>query len=405
MELMTDRIPFYCIGISYKNADADTRGTFSLDEGSIHALQLAAKEKGCKEMLLLNTCNRTEIYVWGKEVQTVQHLLCSHSNGSPEVLKEKGYLLNGQQALHHLFRVGTGLESQILGDFEVIGQLKQSFYRAKKMGLINGHFERLVNAVIQASKRIKTETKISTGATSVAFAAVQYILKNVEAISTKKIVLFGTGKIGRNTCENLVKHTQNDHIVLINRTQERATAMAKKFPVQVKPYGQLSSTLRETDLLIVATGAQRPTLTPDMIHINKPLLILDLSMPRNVDFKIGDLDNITLVHLDELSKITNSSIEERKKHLPKAEEILQTVENEFLDWLEHRKFAPTLKAIKEKLLDRSMGENETPVGDDITYMAQKITGHVAAYLKENPKNAAATVALLEEIFQFSSTKP
>lgn len=399
---MTDRSPFFCVGISYKNADVDIRETFSLDEGAIHALQLAAKEEGYKELLLLNTCNRTELYAWGDQAQTLKHLLCTHSNGNLNVLEEKGYVLSGQAAFRHLFRVGTGLESQILGDFEVIGQLKQSFYRAKKMGLINGHSERLVNAVIQASKRIKTETKISTGATSVAFAAVQYILKNVDAISTKNIVLFGTGKIGRNTCENLVKHTQNDHIVLINRTEEKAAAMAKKFPVQVKPYGHLTSILRETDVLIVATGAQRPTLTADMIHINKPLLILDLSMPRNVDSKIGALEKITLVHLDELSKITNTSIQERKKHLPKAEQILQNVETEFLEWLEHRKFAPTLKAIKEKLLDTSKGEDETPIGNEATYVAQKITGHVAAYLKENPDNAAATVALLEDIFQLSS---
>jgi len=399
---MTEIPPFFCVGISYKNADVDTRGKFSLDEGATHALQLAAKEKGYEEMLLLNTCNRTELYAWGNQAQTLQELLCEHSNGSLNVLQEKGFSLSGEAAFHHLFRVGTGLESQILGDFEVIGQLKQSFYRAKKMGLVNGFSERLVNAVIQASKRIKTETKISTGATSVAFAAVQYILQNVEAVSSKNILLFGTGKIGRNTCENLVKHTQNDHIVLINRTEEKAAAMAKKFPVQVKPYGQLTPMLRETDILIVATGAQRPTLTEDMIFTTKPLLILDLSMPRNVDPKIGALEHVSLLHLDELSKITNTSIQERKKHLPKAEQILQSVEIEFLEWLEHRKFAPTLKAIKEKLLDASKGEEETPVGEEATYLAQKITGHVAAYLKENPKNAAATVALLKDIFQLSS---
>jgi glutamyl-tRNA reductase len=267
------------------------------------------------------------------------------------------------------------------------------------MGLVNGHSERLVNAVIQASKRIKTETKISTGATSVAFAAVQYILQNVSNISQKNILLFGTGKIGRNTCENLVKHTQNDHIVLINRTEEKATAMAKKFPVQVKPYGQLTTVLRDTDLLVVATGAQRHTLTADMLYSNRPLLILDLSMPRNVDPSIGELEHVQLIHLDELSQITNASINERKKYLPQAEEILEHVKNEFLEWLEHRKFAPTLKAIKEKLLQANHQESEGLPREEAAYMAQKITSHVAAYLKENPNQAPATLALLEDIFQ------
>ena len=399
---MTHTPRFICVGISYKNADLDTRGKFSLDETCIHAVQLAAKEKNCREMLILNTCNRTEIYAWGQQVKALKNLLCEYSNGTMTTLEEKGYVLSGGEALHHLFRVGTGLESQILGDFEVIGQLKQSFYRAKKMGLVNSYTERLVNAVIQASKRIKTETKISSGATSVAFAAVQYIMQHVPSISEKNILLFGTGKIGRNTCENLVKHTQNDHIVLINRTEEKATAVAKKFPVQVKPYGQLTAQLRNTDLLIVATGSQRPTLTADMVHNDKPLLILDLSMPRNVDPEIETLNYVKLIHLDELSQITNTSIEERKKHLPKAEEILYNIENEFVDWLEHRKFAPTLKAIKEKLLISSNGEVNPIKNEDAANMAQKITGQVAAYLKENPKKAATTVALLEDIFQLSS---
>ena len=129
---MTHTPRFICVGISYKNADLDTRGKFSLDETRIHAVQLAAKEKNYREMLILNTCNRTEIYAWGQQVKALKNLLCEYSNGTMTTLEEKGYVLSGGEALHHLFRVGTGLESQILGDFEVIGQLKQSFYRAKK---------------------------------------------------------------------------------------------------------------------------------------------------------------------------------------------------------------------------------------------------------------------------------
>ena len=139
-----------------------------------------------------------------------------------------------------------------------------------------------------------------------------------------------------------------------------------------------------------------------MVHNDKPLLILDLSMPRNVDPEIETLNDVKLIHLDELSQITNTSIKERKKYLPKAEEILNNIENEFLEWLEHRKFAPTLKAIKEKLLFSSQGDADLIKNEDAAFMAQKITGQVAAYLKENPKKAATTVALLEDIFQLSS---
>ena len=167
-----------------------------------------AKEKGINEILINTTCNRTEIYAYAAHPYQVIKLLCAHSGGELGVFEQLGYILKNEAAIHHIFKVGTGLDSQILGDFEIIGQLKQGFYRSKKLGLVNGFSERLVNAVIQASKRIKTETKISTGATSVAFASVQYIIQNIDAISDKNILLFGTGKIGRNTCENLIKHSK-----------------------------------------------------------------------------------------------------------------------------------------------------------------------------------------------------
>jgi len=307
---------FFAVGVSYKTANIDFRGRFSLNDSQLHALFLEAKSLDIKDLLVINTCNRTELYAWVKDAEQLVNLLCNHSDGDTAFFNQVGYTLQNEVGFNHLFRVGTGLESQILGDFEIIGQIKKGFYRSKKMGLAGGSMERLTNAVIQASKRIKTETEISSGATSVAFASVQYILQNVEAISQKNILLFGLGKIGRNTCENLVKHTQNDHIVLINRTQERAEKIAGKFPVHVKPYGALTSAIHESDVLIVATGAQNPTITSDLIHTTKPLLILDLSIPRNVSSEVHGLDHVQVVHLDELSQITDATFEKRKKFIP-----------------------------------------------------------------------------------------
>ena len=279
------------------------------------------------------------------------------------------------------------------------------------MRLAQGPMERLTNAVIQASKQIKTETEISSGATSVAFASVQYILKHVESISEKNILLFGTGKIGTNTCENLVKHTQNDHIVLINRTQERAEKIAGKFPVRVKPFGALTSAIHESDVLIVATAGQYPTITTDLIHSSKPLLILDLSIPRNVAAQVNDLENVTVVHLDELSQITDATFEKRKKYIPKAEAILEDVKSEFMAWLEHRKYIPALNAFKEKiaLSKKEKQEVENYINNCFGFqrkqkIAQKITGQIAAYLRENPHQADETIELISNIFQLESEK-
>lgn len=397
---MTKSRRFYAVGVSHKTATIDHRGYFSLSDSQLHALFLDAKEKGIQDLLLINTCNRTEIYAWTFSDTELVELLCTHSEGTQESYNKIGYSFEDEKGIHHLFRVGTGLESQILGDFEIIGQIKQSFYRSKKMGLAQGNLERLTNSVIQASKRIKTETQISSGATSVAFASVQYILKNVRDIAQKNILLFGTGKIGANTCENLVKHSQNDHIVLINRTQEKAEKIAGKFPVQVKPFGELTASILESDVLIVATSSQKPTITADLIHNNKPLLILDLSLPRNVDPLLKDRPNTQVIHLDELSQITDATFEKRKKFIPQAEGILDEVKLEFLEWLELRKYVPTLKAFREKI--KVPNQNLEQISEkESEFMAQKIMGQIAAYLRSNPHKAEETVHLLKDVFELN----
>ena len=408
MKVDTTTHHFYTIGISYKTADLTTRGQFSLSNEQCVSLLKEAKEKGINEILINTTCNRTEIYAYAAHPYQIIKLLCAHSGGELSVFEQLGFILKNEEAIHHIFKVGTGLDSQILGDFEIIGQLKQGFYRSKKLGLVNGFSERLVNAVIQASKRIKTETKISTGATSVAFASVQYIIQNIDAVSDKNILLFGTGKIGRNTCENLIKHTENDHIVLINRTHEKAKNIAGKFNVLVKEYGELPTEIRKADVMIVATGAQLPTVAKDIIHTEKPLLILDLSIPSNVHDNVKGLAHVKVVNLDTLSQITNKTLEERKKHLPHAVEILKEIETEFLQWLHDRQYAPTLRALKAKLTaqqtaeikarerKQNLPEEATLVSDQ---MIQKITGQLANFLKENPTKASDALNIFKDVFQ------
>jgi len=396
------------IGVSYKNADLDTRGLFSLSDIQLHSLFLEAKEKSFKELLIINTCNRIEIFGWNNNTDDFINLLCKHSNGDIKTFEKFGYILTGNKAIKHLFRVGTGLDSQILGDFEIIGQLKQSLNKSKRLNLVSGRLERLVNSVIYSSKKIKNQTKLSSGATSVAYASVQYIIKNVKNISKKKIVLFGIGKIGRNTCENLIKHTKNEHIVLINRTQEKAEKIGIKFPVIVKPYGELTTEINNTDVLIVATSSSKPTITKDLIFNSKNLLILDLSIPRNVDTLINELNDIKVVHLDELSQITDSTIEKRKKDIPKAELIINSIFKEYILWLSQRKFSPTLKSFKEQVTQLKKEKLNCPhntfFSDKAEEIAEKITGKVASFLKENPNKVPETIDLINRFLKVESNK-
>ncbi|WP_142784408.1 glutamyl-tRNA reductase [Changchengzhania lutea] len=407
---------FYAIGLSYKKADADIRGRFSLDEASKLAVLNQAKENDIESLVVTSTCNRTEIYGFAQHPFQLIQLLCDNTRGTVEEFQEVAYIYKNKDAIAHMFRVGSGLDSQILGDFEIISQLKTSARISKKHGLLNHFTERLVNAVIQASKRIKTETNISSGATSVSFASVQYIFKNIEDISSKNILLFGTGKIGRNTCENLVKHTKNEHITLINRTKDKAQKIAGKFNLIVKDYGNLQEEISHSDILIVATGAQRPTIDKHLIQTHKPLLILDLSIPKNVHENVEELSNVSLVHLDHLSQITDSTLSARKAHIPLAETIIEEVKSDFNSWLETRKFAPTIKALKHKLNNFAIAEldtqrkklsdfNEAQAEIISTNIIQKITNHFAHHLKDDNISTDDSLELIKQVFQLEpSTK-
>ena len=404
---------FYVVGLSYKKADAEMRGRFSLDEQAKNNLLVQAKQEGLESLIVTSTCNRTEIYGFAQHPFQLIKLLCENSNGTVEDFQKIAFVYKNKEAVSHMFRVGTGLDSQILGDFEIISQIKNAFLLSKEHQLTNNFLERLVNAVIQASKKIKTETDISSGATSVSFAAVRYIFQNVENISVKNILLFGTGKIGRNTCENLVKHTKHEHITLINRTKDKAERLARKLHVIVKDYTDLQLEIQKADVVIVATGAQNPTVDKAILNLKKPLLILDLSIPKNVHNNVESVEGVTLVHMDQLAQITDETLENRKKHIPAAEAIIEEIMEEFMAWTKQRKFAPTIHALKAKLNSIKEGElnfqrkkisnfDEEQAELISARIIQKITNHFANHLKDDETMVDESIEWIEKIFQLET---
>jgi len=404
---------FYAIGLNYKKADAEIRGHFSIGDTAQRAILIQAKEDGINSLSIVSTCNRTELYGFAQDPLQLIKLLCQHTQGTVKEFEQVAYIYKNDAAISHLFTVGTGLDSQILGDFEIISQLRTSFRRSKKMGLLNAYMERLINAVIQASKRIKNETEISTGATSVSFAAVQYIMAHVPYVSEKNILLFGTGKIGRNTCENLIKHTKNEHITLINRTKNKAEKIAGKFNLIVKDYADIQCELAQTDVLVVATGAQQPTISKELLFLKKPLLILDLSIPKNVSEDVTENELVTLVHLDELSSVTDQTLQQRAEQIPVAKEIIDEVEAEFATWVRNRHFIPTVIALKTKLSEIKAGEidyhrkkledfNEEQAEIISDRIIQKITTQVVNHLKQANGSTEEHLHMLETMFQLEN---
>ena len=383
---------FYALGLSYKKADALIRGKFSLDPKAQSDLLAQAKAEGIDSLIVISTCNRTEIYGSASHPYELIKLLCSNTKGSVEEFQQAGYIYKNRDAVNHFFRVGAGLDSQILGDFEIISQIKTSINNSKSHGLVNTFLDRLANAVIQASKKIKTETGISSGAASVSFSAVRYIIENVQMIGSKKILLLGTGDIGRSTCENLIKHTKNGHITVINRTKSRAQALAGKLNVVVKDYNDLQHELQQSDIVVVATGADHPTICSEILNPNKPLLILDLSIPRNVNPNVEKLPGVRLIHMDYLSQMKDETLEKRKQHIPAAEAVIEEVKLEFNTWVQARKYAPAIHALKAKLNDIAAGElafqkkksinfDQAQADEISSRIINKITSHFAGHLK------------------------
>jgi len=238
-------------------------------------------------------------------------------------------------------------------------------------------------------------------------------MAHVPYVSEKNILLFGTGKIGRNTCENLIKHTKNEHITLINRTKNKAEKIAGKFNLIVKDYADIQCELAQTDVLVVATGAQQPTISKELLFLKKPLLILDLSIPKNVSEDVTENELVTLVHLDELSSVTDQTLQQRAEQIPVAKEIIDEVEAEFATWVRNRHFIPTVIALKTKLSEIKAGEidyhrkkledfNEEQAEIISDRIIQKITTQVVNHLKQANGSTEEHLHMLETMFQLEN---
>jgi glutamyl-tRNA reductase len=321
----TDISTFFIAGINYKKSDAIIRGQYAINPDQYTALLAEAPQYGIKELFILSTCNRTEIYGFAQSAQELCELLCSQTQGSLENFTTLAYIKNGRKAIEHLFDVAAGLD------------------------FVGPYLERIVNGVLQSSKIIKNTTGLSGGTVSVSFAAIQYIKENVPQLDGKKILLLGTGKIGRNTCKNLVDYLGVKNITLINRTENKAAELAAELGLHFAPIEDLAKQIKEAAIILVATNSAQPVILESHVINGTDKLIIDLSIPYNVEAAAHLLPNVTLINVDELSKIKDLTLQKREAEIPKAKAIIAEHINEFLNWHQMRKNVPVLKAMKIKL--------------------------------------------------------
>lgn len=393
---------FYVIGINYKRSDAETRGLFALDNEKYACLLADANNFFIQEIFVISTCNRTEIYGFANDANDLIHLLCSHTSGSIEQFKKTAYIKKDAEAVEHLFKVGAGLDSQILGDYEIVAQLKSAVKFAKHHQRTSAFTERLINSVLQASKSIKKNTQLSGGTVSVAFAAVQLIRSLIKNISDKKILLLGVGKIGNNTCKNLVDYLDTKNITLINRSYEKAFLLAKELGLKAAKIDELQNEITKADVIIVATNAEMPVVLQSHFINAKKKLIVDLSIPFNVEESVRNLPNITLVNVDELSRLKDETLSKRQAEVPKANAIIAEIMHQFFEWQNMRGHVSMLKSLKSTLKEihtsSSYNNNNISSPRSVDIKIQKVLNETAGKIKtENQKGCSYIEAINEFI--------
>lgn len=344
-----DLAHFFVVGINYKKTDASIRGQFAISYDQYAKVLSEATGGGLNELFILSTCNRTEVYGFADTPEQLIELLCAQTEGSQKTFEKLAYIKKGEQAILHLFHVGAGLDSQILGDYEIVGQIKVAARFAKQHGCMGAFLERLINAVLQSSKLIKNQTALSGGTVSVSFAAVQFIREKIKKVQGKHILLLGTGKIGRNTCRNLVDYLQAKQITLINRTEDKAIELAEELGLTHAPLDHLQQYIRESDIILVATNSQEPTIRKADLENLGEKLIIDLSIPCNVEQTARLLPHVTLINVDELSKLKDETLQKREAEVPAVKAIINDQLKDFLQWYQMRKHVPVLRAVKMKL--------------------------------------------------------
>jgi glutamyl-tRNA reductase len=339
---------FSIAGINYRKSDVIVRGKFSLTTEQCDQLLQEVVKKHIPGAFVLSTCNRTEIYGLASPKELTE-LLCMHTQGRIKDFIEYGYTYQGSDAIEHLFKMAAGIDSQIIGDYEILSQLKMSAKFAKQSNCLNSFLERVINFAIESSKRIKTETELSSGTVSVSYAAIEIIKEKIPDLINKKILVVGTGKMGHNVAVNLKTYLPESTLIFCNRTDEKASSLAEKCKADFIAYENLQENVNEADVVIVSTSAETYTILSSFFTAEKPRLVLDLSIPQNVDPLIKNIDGIELMNVDEISVTLNKTIDKRKAEIPKALQIIDETIHELKEWYAMQANNPVLRKIKSHL--------------------------------------------------------
>jgi glutamyl-tRNA reductase len=373
---------FCSIGISHWNCPLEIRELFSINRDQSKLLIQESISYGVGSIFTISTCNRTQLFSFDGNVHQLKKLFIKHTGNHSQKFEKYGMVLEGDQAIDQLFSLSTGIDSQILGDLQIFFQVKEGVKQAKKLNAINGIMDRLLQFVFQANKEVQSFTNISKGAASVAHASVLKIKKEMKTLEDKKVLLYGAGEIGERTLENL-RDLPLKKLTVVNRTLEKSKKIADKNSANYCNVKDLNDEIKSSDIIIVATGAENPTITENnIINSDNKKLFIDLSVPRNIDAKISNFDNIQLVDMDMLNAESDQTLSQRKKEIPKAKTIINLHKLEFEDWLKLHRLGPYIKKLESSFEQEKLEEIEKHKGKYSKEELEKVTPLINSVIKK-----------------------
>ncbi|MER2028146.1 MAG: glutamyl-tRNA reductase [Solibacillus sp.] len=412
------------VGLNYKTAPVEIREKLSFIESDLpNAMEALQKQKSILENVIISTCNRTEIYAVVDQLHTgryyIKQFLANWFNIPMEQFEDHLFIREEDESLNHLFRVTAGIDSMVLGETQILGQVKKSFLQGQEIGTTGTVYNQLFKQAVTFAKRAHSETAIGENAVSVSYAAVELAKKIFGSLKDKHVAILGAGKMGELAIQNLYGNGVGK-VTVINRTFEKAQNLASKFDGDAKAMNELQCTLLEADILISSTGATDYVIDQDLMkdvakfRKGDPLFMVDIAVPRDLDPRIGDVPNVFLYDIDDLQGIVQANLAERERAANEITAMIQEEIIQFKDWFNTLGVVPVISALRKKaasIQEETMMsiENKMP---NLTERERKILNkHTKSIINQllktpilqakelaNEKNAEAQLALFQQIF-------
>ncbi len=346
-------------GLNHKSAPVEVRELLAFDAGSIPvALQALKSRPGFVEGMILSTCNRVEVTLASEEGASgdsmVDGFLAETRNVEPVRFQPYLYRYSGGDAIRHLFRVACSLDSMVVGEPQILGQLKSAYAVAREHGAVSGFLETLLGRAFNVAKRVRTETEIGSSAVSVSFAAVELAREIFGSLKDRSILLIGAGKMSEASARHLSRNGVT-RIFVANRTLARAEEMARMFQGSIVDYSRLQEALPEMDIVLTSSAAPEFVLTREQVkraveaRRNRPVFLIDIGVPRNVEPSVNELANVFLYDIDDLREVVGRNVSNRAEIATEAERIVAEETERMIGRLKMREVTPVIVSLQEQL--------------------------------------------------------